>query len=63
MSKQSQVEYVVSLVKKIKKLEGEVEKGKNNMSKESYDKGFKDALYAYAWMKEGVSYVGSGIRT
>ena len=34
-----------------------------NLEKEAYDKGFRDALYTYAWMKDGTSYVGSGMTT
>lgn len=31
--------------------------------KEAYDKGFRDALESFAWWKDGVQYVGSGVFT
>jgi hypothetical protein len=31
----------------------------NESKIEAYNKGFKDALYAYSWMVDGVAYVGT----
>ena len=34
-----------------------MEKKMDNL--EAYDKGFRDALVTYSWMKDGITYVGT----
>lgn len=34
-------------------------KSETDTPQAAYKRGFRDALYAYSWMKDGVSYVGT----